>query len=84
MPLIPIEAAEWQSEVTLRLTTEGLEPRVALEWRESGVEMLDDNRPRHCGYGFRLIERALPYQQRARTRLDHGPDRSLRIQITRV
>jgi PAS domain S-box-containing protein len=47
--------------------------RVRLEWRESGVPMPAGSPPRR-GYGRELIERALPYQLRARTELVFGPD----------
>jgi PAS domain S-box-containing protein len=47
---------------------------VALEWAESGVPMTRPGRPRRKGYGSELIERALPYQLGARTRLDFDSD----------
>jgi PAS domain S-box-containing protein len=50
------------------------ERRVVFEWTESGVKMLDDGPPKRRGYGSELIERALPYQLRAKTDLQFGPD----------
>ena len=49
------------------------EQRVALEWKESGLR-LPDGAPQHKGYGSHLIERALPYQLGAETRLAFEPD----------
>ena len=60
--------------VTWRLERDGAAPRVALEWREGGVPLPPDGPPRRKGYGTELIERALPYQLRARTRLEFGSD----------
>jgi two-component sensor histidine kinase len=48
--------------------------RVALDWVESGVDMPPAAVPKRKGYGSELIERALPYQLRAKTRLDFHPD----------
>jgi PAS domain S-box-containing protein len=48
--------------------------RIVLEWRESGVAMADPAGPRRSGYGRELIERALPYQLNAETRMDFNPD----------
>ena len=45
-----------------------------LEWRESGVPMAEAGPPRRKGYGSELIERALPYQLGAETRLEFGAD----------
>jgi two-component sensor histidine kinase len=50
------------------------ERQVVFEWTESGVKMLDDGPPKRRGYGSELIERALPYQLRAKTDLQFGPD----------
>lgn len=48
--------------------------RVSLEWRESGIAMEETGQTRRKGYGSELIERALPYQLGAETRLDFGHD----------
>ena len=53
---------------------EGSGRRVLLEWRESGVPMAEDARPGRKGYGSELIERALPYQLGAETKLEFGAD----------
>ena len=53
---------------------DGPKRRVALEWCESGVRIPDGGRPRRRGYGSELIERALPYQLRAKTKLEFGSD----------
>ena len=44
------------------------------KWKESGVQMPDASQPRRYGYGTELIERALPYQLRARTLLEFDGD----------
>ena len=56
----------WQLKEEMHL------PVVALEWRESGVPI--NHPPKRKGYGSELIERALPYQLNAKTRLEFGPD----------
>jgi len=61
-------------------TTEGAEPQVSLEWRESGVEM-PATKPERKGYGSELIERALPYQLDAKTKLEFASD-GVRCAIT--
>jgi PAS domain S-box-containing protein len=53
---------------------EGDGRRVLIEWREGGVPMAEDAPPRRKGYGTELIERALPYQLGAETRLEFGAD----------
>jgi two-component sensor histidine kinase len=60
--------------------TEGAEPQVSLEWRESGVEM-PATKPERKGYGSELIERALPYQLDAKTKLEFASD-GVRCAIT--
>ena len=50
-------------------------PRLHVEWLESGVVMPHVSAaPRGSSYGRELIERALPYQLRAETRYELGPD----------
>lgn len=56
----------------LSLAWTSRDDRLTLEWRETGVA-LPPARPRR-GYGTELIERALPYQLGAETRLDWGAD----------
>jgi two-component sensor histidine kinase len=46
---------------------------LVLEWQESGVPIVPDA-PRRKGYGTELIERALTYQVKAKTRLEFGAD----------
>jgi PAS domain S-box-containing protein len=60
--------------VRWNIEREGAEPVVSLEWRESGVILPGAGLPMRKGYGSELIERALPYQLRARTSLEFGPD----------
>lgn len=60
--------------VSWNVEDDGPQRRVALEWRESGVSMPEGGRPKRKGYGSELIERALPYQLRAKTRLEFGAD----------
>jgi PAS domain S-box-containing protein len=59
-------------KVTWR-AAEGETPGVILDWLESGVAMPMAG-SRRKGYGSELIERALPYQLNARTKLDFGSD----------
>jgi PAS domain S-box-containing protein len=49
------------------------ERRLRVVWQESGVPPPADCSPRR-GYGRELIEQALPYQLRARTSYEIGPD----------
>jgi two-component sensor histidine kinase len=58
--------------VTWKLVDSGTERRVVIEWRESGVPMAEGYRPERVGYGRELIERALPYQLKAKTKLEFG------------
>ena len=58
--------------VTWQVERRGAERRVRVEWKESGVAMPAE--PGRTGYGRELIERALPYQLGAETRLDFEPD----------
>ncbi|MBB6165563.1 PAS domain-containing protein [Rhizobium wenxiniae] len=51
------------------------QPRLRIEWRESGVKMPAPNSlPQGGGQGRELIERALPYQLSAETSFELGPD----------
>ena len=51
------------------------QPWLHIDWRESGVAMPPaGSAPKGTGQGRELIERALPYQLRARTSYQHGPD----------
>jgi PAS domain S-box-containing protein len=59
-------AVKWQIETAKQ-------PSIVLDWRESGVAMQPEE-PKRKGYGSELIERALPYQLNARTRLGFGAD----------
>jgi PAS domain S-box-containing protein len=61
-------------EVTWELKPGKPTPQIVLEWRESGVSMPASGSPKRKGYGSELIERALPYQLRAKTELEFGPD----------
>jgi two-component sensor histidine kinase len=65
--------AKGMLHVAWSVVTEGGEPRVSLEWRETGVEM-PATKPDRKGYGSELIERALPYQLNAKTDLEFAPD----------
>ena len=60
--------------VTWEVEEDGPRRRIRLEWRESGVAMPEGGRPARKGYGIELIERALPYQLKAETELEFGPD----------
>lgn len=61
-------------EVTWKVEDDGSKPRVQLEWQETGVQMPATAAITRRGYGTELIERALPYQLRAKTRLEFRPD----------
>jgi PAS domain S-box-containing protein len=51
------------------------EPVLHVEWKESGVKMSNGERATSGGgYGRELIEKALPYQLRAKTSFVLGPD----------
>jgi PAS domain S-box-containing protein len=60
--------------VTWDLDNAGSEPHVTLDWRESGVPMRNGDTPARMGYGTELIERALPYQLKAKTKLEYRTD----------
>jgi PAS domain S-box-containing protein len=61
-------------DVTWTRTQEDGQPSVELEWREHGVEMVGTFPPARRGYGSELIERALPYQLKAKTKLEFRDD----------
>lgn len=63
-----------QLDVSWRMEELAAGPRqLVLEWAETGVAMPDIAAARK-GYGSELIERALPYQLQAETRLDFRDD----------
>jgi PAS domain S-box-containing protein len=47
-------------------------PMLALEWRETGVSVIDPH-PKRMGFGRRLLEKALPYELGAETTLQFAP-----------
>ena len=54
---------------------DGAEPRLHADWRETGVALTEVGaESRGGGYGRELIERALPYQLKARTTYELTPD----------
>jgi PAS domain S-box-containing protein len=59
--------------VNWRVDRDNEEPRIVLEWQETGVAMTDHTQRRR-GYGSELIQRALPYQLNADTKLEFLPD----------
>jgi two-component sensor histidine kinase len=61
-------------DITWRVEASDEEPRVAFEWRESGLTMPSDAAVRRRGYGTELIEQALRYQLSAETRLEFLTD----------
>jgi two-component sensor histidine kinase len=62
-------------DISWRLDNPESQPaRVVLEWRESAVMMQGTTTTRRRGYGSELIERALPYELGAQTRIDFGAD----------
>ncbi len=62
-----------QLMVDWRIETRKGKPWTMLVWKESGVTLPADV-PDRAGYGRELIERALPYQLGAETRLEFAPD----------
>ena len=82
---------EGQLEVSWNLLDgPGREPRLRVDWRESGVPVPAPQGdgpdgeaavPRRRGYGRDLIERALPYQLKAETAYDLTPE-GVRCTIT--
>lgn len=59
----------------LKPSAEDGKPWLHIDWRESGVEMPPPGAaPRGTGQGRELIERALPYQLKAKTSYELGPD----------
>lgn len=57
-------------------------PRLRVEWTETGVARPEPGAaPQGAGYGRELIERALPYQLKAETAYELGPD-GVRCTIT--
>jgi two-component sensor histidine kinase len=64
-----------QLKVTWRSYTDDTGPRLALEWRESGIgrrRETDGSTMDSGGYGRKLIERVMPYAMQARTNYDLG------------
>jgi two-component sensor histidine kinase len=59
---------EWHMEQNVE------KPEVVLQWQERSVQMPAANAQRRRGYGTELIERALPYQLSAETKLEFGAD----------
>ncbi|HEY0572059.1 MAG TPA: sensor histidine kinase, partial [Enterovirga sp.] len=61
--------------VRWRVEADGKEPRLHVDWRESGVDMpINGAPPQGSGYGRQLIERALPYQLKAQATYHLGVD----------
>ena len=65
-----------QLGVTWRVQDDRGKGRVVLDWRESGVTMPGSGAAARRGYGTELIERLLPYDLGAETRLEFGPAES--------
>lgn len=53
-------------------TAEAGERRLSLVWLEEGIRTRPDGSPARRGYGRELIEKALPYALKARTRFEIG------------
>ncbi len=60
--------------IAWRVEGDGPKRRVTLDWSETGVVMPASDAPPRKGYGRELIERALPYQLGAKTKLAFAPD----------
>jgi PAS domain S-box-containing protein len=65
---------EARLDVRWHIEQEDDDPEVVLQWQERSVRMPSPNEDRRRGYGTELIERALPYQLSAETKLEFGPD----------
>lgn len=65
---------EGRMSVVWKVAEEDGRHRAVLEWHETGVVMPEPGAARRKGYGSELIERALPYQLRAQTRLEYRDD----------
>jgi PAS domain S-box-containing protein len=65
-----------EGKLTVRwdVKDEGPNTRVSLTWIESGVPLPIETISKRRGYGTELIERALPYQLQARTKLTFASD----------
>ncbi|SKA39480.1 PAS domain S-box-containing protein [Enhydrobacter aerosaccus] len=69
-----LSQADGRLDVTWRLEDDDEGRTIVLDWRESCVAMPRLDGTRRYGYGTELIERALPYQLGAKTRLAFKPD----------
>jgi two-component system, chemotaxis family, CheB/CheR fusion protein len=58
--------------VTWRVVKTSAGPRLSLQWRESGVALVDPS-PARTGFGRDLIENGLPYELGATTTLEFAP-----------
>ncbi|RAK56473.1 PAS domain-containing protein [Phenylobacterium deserti] len=67
-----LAAAAGRVQVSWSLEPRDSGPVLVLDWRESGVPVLDPM-PAHRGFGRRLIEEALPYELNARSELRFVP-----------
>jgi PAS domain S-box-containing protein len=61
-------------DISWHMEQEEDEPEIVLQWQEKAVRMPPDGERRRRGYGTELIERALPYQLSAETKLEFGAD----------
>ena len=61
-------AVRWWIEVETKRSS------LTLEWRESGVAMPEQEKPVRRGFGLDLIERSLPYQLGATTKMTFSPE----------
>lgn len=59
-------------EVTWVIESHDAGEVLVLDWRETGVGVMDMT-PKRAGFGRRLLERALPYELGAKTSLDFAP-----------
>jgi PAS domain S-box-containing protein len=66
--------AQGSLSITWDVTKTEREMLVRLEWREHGVRMAIEGTPKRRGYGTELIQRALPYQLKAKTQLEFAED----------
>jgi two-component sensor histidine kinase len=68
-----LATSEGRITVSWAKETDCAEPRVRLEWRESGVT-LSERPPAHRGFGTQLLERTVPYELRGSSHLSFESD----------
>lgn len=79
-----LSAERGRVEVAWRLDESAGQPRLVLDWSETGVD-LSNEKPRRRGFGTELLERTLDYELGAETRLafePHGLQCTITVPLT--